>query len=180
MPVQYHISIIPVSTNWYFSTIYMKLQYQLDVHSHSQLFTPHLQLFIHSSFWFRKQAWKRLSSKHRMSCRTTMHPHVVRLQVLMSYVHSNSCRTTWQPHKNSHRIQLFVVIQIYKNLGSFLDHIDFITPFSGWAATFIVLGRYGWMENNIKKFFLMPYNDKIYYYYLLSSYSFKKIICLYL
>ena len=28
----------------------------LDVHSHSQLFTPHSRMFTTHSFWFRKQA----------------------------------------------------------------------------------------------------------------------------
>ena len=49
------------------------------VYAFTQAFTPRSQPFTVRSFWFRKKEWKRLPDNHRMSCRTTMHSHVVQL-----------------------------------------------------------------------------------------------------
>ena len=65
---------------------------------------------------------------HKNDSQTNIGCNVVRLCTIMSYDYRCSCRTFiaphvvrhGQPHKSSPRIQLFVVIQIYKNHRQFL------------------------------------------------------------
>ena len=80
-------------------------------------------------------------NRHEKDSQANIRCHVVRLCTLMSYDYRCSCRTFIATHvvrhdnliKTTLKYSCLSLFKYTKNLGSFLGHIDFITPFSGLA-----------------------------------------------
>lgn len=107
-------------------------------------------MFIVRSFLWRKWVRKCACKIHLKQCCTTMHPNVVQLYLLMSYVHNSYSRTTWQPH-NKHNVIIGIMILCRVSLGISVDWWNILYSCRRCTYVWIPWFRTGcWAVGNIR------------------------------